>query len=260
VPGSALTASLQTKNLDAYYGDRQAVAGVTVEFQPFAVTALLGPSGCGKTTLLRALNRIHEVTPGAYVRGNVLLDKEDVYRADVDPIVLRRRIGMVFQRPNPFPTLSIAENVVAGVDRRVNRKTRLEIVERSLQVVGLWQEVRDRLHSSALTLSGGQQQRLCVARAVAVEPEVLLMDEPTSSLDPASTSNIEELIAFLKRNYTIVVVTHNMQQAARISDFAVFMLAGDDGAGRVIEAAETRQLFFKPQDHRTEDYITGRFG
>ena len=250
---------LETRALSAYYGTHRAVADVTLAFRPLAVTALIGPSGCGKTTLLRALNRIHEVNPKASVTGQVLLHGEDVYDPDVDPIALRRRVGMVFQRPNPFPTLSIADNVGAGL-RRVKGARRHEVVERSLRAVGLWDEVNDRLRASPLALSGGQQQRLCMARALAVEPEVLLMDEPTSSLDPISAANVEELIRSLAARYTIVIVTHNMQQAARISDVTAFMLADESGSGHMIESNETTQIFFHPRDRRTEDYISGRFG
>ena len=256
----AAQAQLETRSLNVYYGDRLAVADVTLAFRPLAVTALIGPSGCGKTTLLRTLNRIHEIIPNARVEGEVLLDGEDVYDPAVDPIALRRRIGMVFQRPNPFPTLSIADNVAAGLSWRARKAEREEVVERSLRAVGLWDEVNDRLRSSPLALSGGQQQRLCIARALAVEPEVLLMDEPTSALDPISSANVEELVGKLADRYTIVIVTHNMQQAARVSDVTAFMLAAEDGAGRLIESNETTQIFFHPTDKRTEDYISGRFG
>jgi len=257
---STARASLETRGLNAYYGSHRALADVSLAFRPLAVTALIGPSGCGKTTLLRTLNRIHEIIPNASVTGEVLLDDEDVYGPDVDPIALRRRIGMVFQRPNPFPTLSIADNVAAGLNPRLRAGRRHALVERALQAVGLWAEVNDRLRSSPLTLSGGQQQRLCIARALAVEPEVLLMDEPTSSLDPISAANVEELITLLSARYTIVIVTHNMQQAARVSSVTAFLLADQDGPGRVIESNETTQIFFHPRDRRTEDYISGRFG
>jgi phosphate transport system ATP-binding protein len=252
-------ASLESRELNAYYGDHRALADVTLAFRPLAVTALIGPSGCGKTTFLRTLNRIHEIASGARVTGLVLLDEENVYDPSVDPIALRRRVGMVFQRPNPFPTLSIAENVSSGLTKLRGEK-RQEAVERALRAVGLWDEVSNRLRSSPLALSGGQQQRLCMARALAVEPEVLLMDEPTSALDPISSANIEELIRRLSDRYTIVIVTHNMQQAARVSDFTAFMLADESGSGRLIESNETNQIFFHPQDRRTEDYISGRFG
>ncbi|HEV2261894.1 MAG TPA: phosphate ABC transporter ATP-binding protein PstB [Candidatus Rubrimentiphilum sp.] len=253
-------ASLKTRDLNAYYGDHRAIADVTLGFQPLSVTALIGPSGCGKTTLLRTLNRIHEIIPNARVTGEVILDGENVYDPAVDPIALRRRIGMVFQRPNPFPTLSIEDNVAAGLNLRLRRTQRQEIVERALRDVGLWDEIKDRLRASPHTLSGGQAQRLCIARALAVEPEVLLMDEPTSALDPISAANVEELVGRLASRYTIVVVTHNMQQAARVSRATAFMLADESGSGRVVEYGETSQIFFHPRERRTEDYISGRFG
>ena len=230
---------------------------VSLLFPAHAVTAIIGPSGCGKSTLLRCLNRMHELTPGAAVSGAVLLDNVNIYDAGINPVELRRRIGMVFQRPTPFPTMSIYDNVAAGL--KVNgRRPRPEIddaVARALQQAALWEEVKDRLHTSALDLSGGQQQRLCIARAVAPQPEILLLDEPTASLDPAGTQRIEELCHGLKRLYTIVIVTHNMQQAARVSDYTAFMYLGS-----LIEVGRTDEIFMKPKVEQTEAYITGRFG
>jgi phosphate transport system ATP-binding protein len=251
---------MRVENLNAYYGSREAVAGVTMSFAANAVTALMGPSGCGKTTLLRCLNRIHEILPGAYAHGKVMLGDQDVYDSDISVVELRRRVGMVFQRANPFPTLSILGNVTAGLSRSVPAAERMNAAEHALRGAALWDEVRDKLHKPATTLSGGQQQRLCIARALAVEPEVLLMDEPTSSLDPISTLSIEELMTSLTDRYAIVVVTHNMQQAARVSKYSAFMLADETGVGRLIEMGETSRIFTKPVDRRTEDYITGRFG
>jgi phosphate transport system ATP-binding protein len=253
-------APLRVDGLSAYYGARQAVADVSMAFAANSVTALMGPSGCGKTTILRCLNRIHEIAPGAYARGKVLLGGEDVYDSDMSVIELRRRVGMVFQRANPFPTLSILGNVTAGLSRSVPAGEKMQRAERALRSAVLWDEVRDKLHKPATLLSGGQQQRLCIARALAVEPEVLLMDEPTSSLDPISTLSIEELMTALADEYAIVVVTHNMQQAARVSKYSAFMLADEAGVGRLIEMDETSRIFTKPSDRRTEDYITGRFG
>jgi phosphate transport system ATP-binding protein len=251
---------LKTENLSAFYGKRRAVADVSLKFKERAVTALMGPSGCGKTTLLRCLNRIHEMTVDARVEGAVLLDGEDIYNSEIRPIELRRRVGMVFQRPNPFPTFSIFGNVTCALPRGTSQVKKMEVAEKALTRAGLWNEVKDRLNKPGISLSGGQQQRLCIARAVSIEPEVLLMDEPTSSLDPISTSAIEDLMTELKASYTIVIVTHNMQQAARISDFSAFMLSDETGVGRMIEIDETKKIFTKPSDRRTEDYITGRFG
>jgi phosphate transport system ATP-binding protein len=251
---------LGTQDLSAYYGNRQAVADVTIAFRRQAVTALIGPSGCGKTTLLRCLNRIHEINFDARVEGSVLLDGQDIYGGDVDPMAIRRRIGMVFQRPNPFPTLSILDNTIACAPKGLNRREKMEAAERALRSAALWDEVKDKLKTSPLRLSGGQQQRLCIARAVAAHPEVLLMDEPTASLDPIATAVIEELMASLCREFTIVAVTHNMQQAARVSSVTAFMLADETGIGRLIEVDDTGKLFTKPSDRRTEDYISGRFG
>jgi phosphate transport system ATP-binding protein len=257
---AAVDELLSTDDLSAYYGERKAVGNVTMTFRRRAVTALIGPSGCGKTTILRCFNRLHELSFDARVEGGVLLDGQDIYGSDVDPMAIRRRIGMVFQRPNPFPTLSILDNTMAHGVRGLNRWQRLEQAERALRSAALWEEVKDKLKSSPLRLSGGQQQRLCIARAIAAEPEVLLMDEPTASLDPIATAVIEELMASLAEQFTIVAVTHNMQQAARVSDVTAFMLADETGVGRLIEVDDTAKLFTKPSDRRTEDYITGRFG
>jgi phosphate transport system ATP-binding protein len=251
---------LATDDLSAFYGERKAVGNVSIAFARKAVTALIGPSGCGKTTLLRCLNRIHEVAFDARVQGSVMLDGSDIYSAGIDPMSIRRKIGMVFQRPNPFPTLSILDNTLACAGKGMPRREKLERAEKALRSAALWDEVKDKLRSSPLRLSGGQQQRLCIARAVAAEPEVLLMDEPTASLDPIATAVIEELMASLTEEFTIVAVTHNMQQAARVSDRTAFMLADAEGVGRLIEVDDTAKLFTKPSDTRTEDYITGRFG
>ncbi len=248
--------SLRVEGLEASYGGRQILKGITMDIPAGAVTAVIGPSGCGKSTFVRCLNRLHEVVPGARVSGRVLLEGQDIYAPGVDPVVVRRRIGMVFQRPNPFPTMTIYQNVAAGL--RVNgwdRRRTAEAVERSLRMAALWDEVKDRLHQPATGLSGGQQQRLCIARALAVEPDVLLMDEPTSALDPVSTLKIEELLIELRQRFTLVVVTHNMQQAARVADRTAFLLDGE-----LVEFGPTAELFTMPRDRRTEDYITGRFG
>ncbi|MDQ1675494.1 MAG: phosphate transport system ATP-binding protein [Actinomycetota bacterium] len=255
--------SIDISGLDVYYGDFLAVSDVSMTVEPRSVTAFIGPSGCGKSTLLRTLNRMHEVTPGARVEGKVLLDGEDIYHSAVDPVNVRRTIGMVFQRPNPFPTMSIYDNVVAGLklQGRQPRKKLDEVVEKSLRGANLWNEVKDRLAKPGAGLSGGQQQRLCIARAIAVEPQVLLMDEPCSALDPISTLAIEDLIQELKEKYTIVIVTHNMQQAARVSEqTAFFNLAGVGKPGQLVEMDDTQKIFTNPGDKRTEDYITGRFG
>jgi phosphate transport system ATP-binding protein len=254
--------AMRVEELSAWYGAKQAIADVSMTIEPGAVTAIIGPSGCGKSTLVRCLNRIHEVVPGARARGRVLLGTEEIYAPGVDPVAVRQRIGMVFQKPNPFPMMSIYDNVVAGI-RLTGRARRGDldgIVERSLRKAALWDEVKDKLKASGASLSGGQQQRLCIARAIAVEPEVLLMDEPCSALDPIATYRIEELIDELKAAYTIVIVTHNMQQASRVSDNTAFMLAGEERVGRLVEFGPTRQIFTTPRDKRTEDYITGRFG
>jgi phosphate transport system ATP-binding protein len=255
---------IDTKNVDIYYGKFLAVSGVSLTVAPRSITAFIGPSGCGKSTVLRTLNRMHEVVAGARVEGKVLLDGEDIYANGVDPVDVRRTIGMVFQRPNPFPTMSIYDNVVAGLKLNSARLKRSEtdtIVEKSLRGANLWNEVRDRLDKPGAGLSGGQQQRLCIARAIAVEPQVLLMDEPCSALDPISTLAIEDLIQQLKETYTIVIVTHNMQQAARVSDkTAFFNLSAVGKPGQLVEMDDTEKIFANPSDRRTEDYISGRFG
>ena len=248
---------IDVSGLNVFYGKFMAVEDVSMSIEPRTVTALIGPSGCGKSTFLRTLNRMHEVIPGARVHGKVLLDGEDIYDNDVDPVNVRATIGMVFQRPNPFPTMSIYDNVVAGLKLRGRvRRAELDgVVERSLRSANLWNEVKDRLKKPGGGLSGGQQQRLCIARAIAVEPQVLLMDEPCSALDPISTLAIEDLIGNLKERYTIVIVTHNMQQAARVSDYTAFMYLGS-----LIEVGRTDELFTKPKVEQTEAYLTGRFG
>ncbi|MDE9365514.1 phosphate ABC transporter ATP-binding protein PstB [Luteipulveratus sp. YIM 133132] len=254
---------IDVSDLNVYYGDFKAVEGVSMTVEPRSVTAFIGPSGCGKSTFLRTLNRMHEVIPGGRVEGKVMLDDQDLYAADVDPVGVRRTVGMVFQRPNPFPTMSIRDNVVAGL--RLNgvksKKALDEVAEKSLRGANLWNEVKDRLDKPGAGLSGGQQQRLCIARAIAVEPQVLLMDEPCSALDPISTLAIEDLINQLKETYTIVIVTHNMQQAARVSDrTAFFNLAETGKPGRLIEMDDTATIFNNPNEKATEDYISGRFG
>jgi phosphate transport system ATP-binding protein len=254
---------LEVQNLSAWYGNTLAVKHISMTVKAQAITALIGPSGCGKSTLIRCLNRMHEVSHRGRVEGCVLFDGKDIYAGDVDPVVIRRRIGMVFQKPTPFPTMSIFDNVSAGL-----RLTRLwsqrrelgEVVERSLCQAALWDEVKDKLGQSGASLSGGQQQRLCIARALAVEPEIILLDEPCSALDPMATLKIEELMRNLTKNYTIVIVTHNMQQAARVSDMAAFLMIEEDKAGVLVEYGPTSELFTNPKDKRTEDYITGRFG
>jgi phosphate transport system ATP-binding protein len=254
---------IDIEDLNVYYGKFHAVDSVSMHVAPRTVTALIGPSGCGKSTVLRTMNRMHEVIPGAYARGSVKLDGADIYAPGVDPVSVRRTIGMVFQRPNPFPTMSIKDNVVAGLKLQGmrNRKQLEETAERSLRGANLWTEVKDRLDKPGGGLSGGQQQRLCIARSIAVEPDVLLMDEPCSALDPISTLAIEELISELKVKYTIVIVTHNMQQAARVSDqTAFFNLSGVGQPGRLIEIGETAKIFSNPTVKATEDYISGRFG
>jgi phosphate transport system ATP-binding protein len=255
---------IDAKNLNIYYGKFLAVSDVNLTIQPRSVTAFIGPSGCGKSTVLRTLNRMHEVIAGARVEGNVLLDGDDIYGAGVDPVDVRRTIGMVFQRPNPFPTMSIYDNVIAGLKLQNGRMKRSEmdsIVEHSLRAANLFDEVKSRLDKPGAGLSGGQQQRLCIARAIAVKPQVLLMDEPCSALDPISTLAIEDLIQELKHEYTIVIVTHNMQQAARVSDqTAFFNLSGIGKPGQMIEMDDTQRIFSNPNDKRTEDYISGRFG
>jgi phosphate transport system ATP-binding protein len=254
---------LDLKDLNIYYGSFHAVADVELAVLPRSVTAFIGPSGCGKSTVLRTLNRMHEVIPRARVEGSVLLDGEDIYAPGIDPVSVRKTIGMVFQRPNPFPTMSIRDNVVAGLRLQgVRSKSVLEeVAERSLRGANLWNEVKDRLDKPGGGLSGGQQQRLCIARAIAVQPDVLLMDEPCSALDPISTLAIEDLIAELKQDYTIVIVTHNMQQAARVSDqTAFFNLEATGKPGRLVEVDDTEKIFSNPSQKATEDYISGRFG
>lgn len=254
---------IDIQGIDIFYGKFKAVSKVELAIEPKNVTAFIGPSGCGKSTVLRTLNRMHEVIPGARVEGKVLLDGEDLYGPGVDPVNVRRRVGMVFQRPNPFPTMSIYENVIAGLKLNGVRKKALldERVEESLRGANLWEEVKDRLGRPGAGLSGGQQQRLCIARAIAVEPEVLLMDEPCSALDPISTLAIEDLIQKLKNSYTIVIVTHNMQQASRVSDAtAFFSLEATGQPGKLIEYDKTTKIFSNPSEKRTEDYISGRFG
>jgi phosphate transport system ATP-binding protein len=254
---------LDVQDLHAWYGKTLAVKNISMSIKPEAITAIIGPSGCGKSTYIRCLNRMHEVSHGGRVTGCILLDGKDIYANEVDPVALRRRIGMVFQKPTPFPTMTIFDNVAAGIrlTRFWNRRWELEeVVERSLRQAALWEEVKDKLNESGASLSGGQQQRLCIARALAVEPEILLMDEPCSALDPAATLKIEDLMRNLSGKYTIVIVTHNMQQAARVSDMAAFLLMDQDRSGILVEYGQTTQLFTNPKDKRTEDYITGRFG
>ncbi|WP_141578691.1 phosphate ABC transporter ATP-binding protein PstB [Actinomadura sp. WMMA1423] len=254
---------IEVSGLHAYYGGVHAIEDISMTVEPRSVTAFIGPSGCGKSTFLRTLNRMHEVIPGARVEGKVMLDDQDLYDSSVDPVAVRRIVGMVFQRPNPFPTMSIYDNVAAGLKLNgVRRKSQLdEVVEESLRGANLWNEVKDRLGKPGAGLSGGQQQRLCIARAIAVQPQVLLMDEPCSALDPISTLAIEDLIEKLKTQYTIVIVTHNMQQAARVSDrTAFFNIAGTGKPGKLIEIDDTSKIFANPEQKATEDYITGRFG
>ena len=248
---------MRVEDLSVYYGKVQAVKHVTMSIGTQKVTALIGPSGCGKSTFIRCLNRMHELTPGARVEGTVLLDDQNLYGSAVDPVDVRRRVGMVFQKPNPFPNMSVRDNVIAGfkLSGIRDRKILDEVVEKSLRGAALWDEVKDNLQKSGASLSGGQQQRLCIARALAVSPEVLLMDEPCSALDPIATAKIEELIHELKEQVTIVIVTHNMQQAARVSDFTSFFYLGE-----LVEFGETGKLFTAPEKRQTEDYITGRFG
>jgi phosphate transport system ATP-binding protein len=255
---------IDVTDLNIYYSDFLAVEDVSMTIEPKSVTAFIGPSGCGKSTMLRTLNRMHEVIPKARVQGKVLMDGQDLYESSVDPVQVRRQIGMVFQRPNPFPTMSIYENVAAGLklnNSKMNKADLDGLVERSLRGSNLWEEVKDRLDRPGSSLSGGQQQRLCIARAIAVQPQVLLMDEPCSALDPVSTLAIEDLIGQLKDSYTIVIVTHNMQQAARVSDqTAFFNLAAQGNPGKQIEIGSTEKIFSKPDVKATEDYNTGRFG
>jgi phosphate transport system ATP-binding protein len=255
---------IEVNDLNVYYGKFKAVEDVSLTIEPRTVTAFIGPSGCGKSTFLRTLNRMHEVIPGAYVEGEVLIDGNNLYGAGVDPVLVRRQVGMVFQRPNPFPTMSIRDNVLAGVklnNRRISKPDADDLVESALKGANLWNEVKDRLALPGSGLSGGQQQRLCIARAIAVQPDVLLMDEPCSALDPISTLAIEDLIEELKQDYTIVIVTHNMQQASRVSDrTAFFNIAGTGRPGKLIEYDDTNTMFSKPSVQATEDYVSGKFG
>jgi phosphate transport system ATP-binding protein len=262
-PTTPRAIALRAEKLSAFYGAAQAVGDVDLTFEVGAVTAIIGPSGCGKSTLLRCLNRMHETTPGAHASGRVLLGDVDVYATATDPVEVRSMVGMVFQKPNPFPMMSVYDNVAAGPRLRGWKMTRREmddLVERNLRRAALWDEVKDKLHRSGAALSGGQQQRLCIARALATDPSVLLMDEPCSALDPIATYKIEELVRELSHEVTIVIVTHNMQQASRVSERTAFMLAGDDGIGRLVEFGRTDDLFTMPADPRTEANITGRFG
>jgi len=256
--------TIEARGVNLFYGDFQAVEEVTMTIAPNRVTALIGSSGCGKTTFLRSLNRMHELTVGASVKGEISLDGEDIYGSGVDPVQVRRLIGMVFQSPNPFPTMSIYDNVAAGLNLNSGRMSKSEkdgVVERSLRGAHLWEEVKDRLDKPGNGLSGGQQQRLCIARAIAVEPEVLLMDEPCSALDPVATLAIEDLIGELKSKYTIAIVTHNMQQAARASDMTAFFNLEETGKpGRLVEIGPTEKIFTQPSEQATEDYVSGRFG
>jgi phosphate transport system ATP-binding protein len=249
--------AFSTRDLSVFFGDKEVLKRVALDIQPYAVTAIIGPSGCGKSTFLRALNRMHDLTPGARIEGEIRLFGQEINARRVEALVVRRRVGMVFQKSNPFPTMSIGENVTVGLRLNGvrNRSILNERMERSLQMAALWDEVKDRLGAPAVSLSGGQQQRLCIARALAVQPEILLMDEPASALDPIATARIEDLILELKKDYTIVIVTHNMQQAARVSDYTAFFYLG-----QVVEFAPTARLFNHPAKKQTEDYVTGRFG
>jgi phosphate transport system ATP-binding protein len=248
---------IQVEGVRAWFAEHEVLHGVDLPIADRAVTAIIGPSGCGKSTLIRSLNRMHELTEGARLTGRISLDGVDIYGRDIDPVLLRRRVGMVFQKPNPFPSMSVRENVLSGLrlTGSLNKLRADEVVEKALRDAALWDEVKDRLSSPGIGLSGGQQQRLCIARSLAVSPEVLLMDEPCSALDPIATSRIEDLIHSLKESYTIAIVTHNMQQAARVSDYTAFLLNGV-----LVEFTETNRLFTSPRDSRTEDYITGKFG
>ena len=254
---------MTVKNLNMYYGSFKALHDVSVAIRRNKITALIGPSGCGKSTFIRGLNRLHEIVPGARVEGKVLLEGDNIYASDVDPVRVRRKVGMVFQKPNPFPTMSIYDNVIAGIKLgRKRKKGELdEIVERTLKQAALWNEVKDKLKDGGTALSGGQQQRLCIARALAIEPEVILMDEPASALDPVSTQKIEDAMEELKKRYTVVIVTHNMQQAARISDYTGFFYIENMGdPGQLWEFDDTDKMFSSPERKETEDYVTGRFG
>lgn len=254
MPGSV---KLGVEGVRAWFGDHEVLHGIDMPIAERSVTAIIGPSGCGKSTLIRSLNRMHELTEGARLEGKITLDGVDIYGRGVDPVLLRRRVGMVFQKPNPFPSMSVRDNVLSGLrlTGRLAGGQAEEVVERALRDAALWDEVKDRLNAPGVSLSGGQQQRLCIARSLAVSPEVLLMDEPCSALDPIATARIEDLVHSLKDTYTIAIVTHNMQQAARVSDYTAFLLSGD-----LVEFSETNRLFTSPRDSRTEDYITGKFG
>ena len=252
---------LETKDINVWFGERHVLKDVNLQFPNNKVTALIGPSGCGKSTFIRTLNRMHELIPTAGLSGEVLLDGKDIYGEAVDPVDVRIRVGMVFQKPNPFPTMSIKDNVMSGIKLSgISRSDTADLVEASLKRAAMWNEVKDRLSDPAVSLSGGQQQRLCIARSLAMNPDVLLMDEPCSALDPGSTRRIEETILELKENVTIVIVTHNMQQAQRISDQTAFFLAEDNTPGYVVEFGETQQIFYGPIDPRTNEYVNGRFG
>ena len=251
--------AIKTKDLSIHYGSFTAVKNVNMQLERQKITAIIGPSGCGKSTLLRAFNRMNDFVPGCYVTGDLLLHGQNLYNKNIDPVEVRRKIGMVFQKPNPFPK-SIYENIAWGARINGFKGNMDELVERSLLGAALWDEVKDKLKDSAYALSGGQQQRLCIARTIAIQPEIILMDEPASALDPISTLRIEDLMQELKKNYTIIIVTHNMQQAARVSDFTAMMMIDDQRSGGVIEFNETKTIFTRPTDKRTEDYVTGRFG
>ena len=256
----AMGVGLEARGIHAWFGQKHALANVSMDFWPGTVTALIGPSGCGKSTFLRTLNRMHEFIPGAAMAGEVLLNGEDIYAPGTDVTKIRLKVGMVFQKPNPFPSMTIAENVLAGLKlAQLKTGNKDELLEECLERAGLWSEVKDRLNTHGGALSGGQQQRLCIARALAVRPQVLLMDEPCSALDPGSTLKIEETISHLSSSVTIVIVTHNMQQAARVSDYTAFFLS-DGGPGQMIEVGSTNEIFARPKDQRTENYVTGRFG
>jgi phosphate transport system ATP-binding protein len=251
--------AIETKNLFIFYGSFAAVSEVTMKIEKQKITAIIGPSGCGKSTLLRAFNRMNDFVPSSYVTGEILMQGQNLYGREIDPVEVRRKIGMVFQKPNPFPK-SIYENISWGAKINGFKGNMDELVEQSLRSAALWDEVKDKLNRSAYELSGGQQQRLCIARTIAIQPEIILMDEPASALDPISTLRIEELMQELKKNYTIIIVTHNMQQAARASDYTAMMMIDDNRSGGVIEFDETKKIFTRPSDKRTEDYVTGRFG
>jgi phosphate transport system ATP-binding protein len=256
-PSTLTSEKMQSINLNAWFGEKHVLKNINLTVKANSVTAIIGPSGCGKSTMIRCFNRMHELVPEARMSGNVLLDGEDIYARDVDPVLVRRRVGMVFQKPNPFPTMSIYDNVAAGLRLTGVKKGKTldEVVKQSLEQATLWEEVKEDLKKSGTSISGGQQQRLCIARAIALQPEVILMDEPCSALDPIATAKIEELIVSLKRDYTVVIVTHNMQQAARVSDFTAFLYLGE-----LVEYGETDGVFENPKNELTEKYITGKFG